>query len=268
MKKLIYVAVAFLMAFSLASKAIAEDTLHGILKRGVLRVGTEAGYVPFEMRDKKGDIIGFDMDLAAEMAKRMEVKLKIINTAWDGIIPALIKNDFDLIAGGMTVKQSRNLKVNFADPYFLAGQTVLIRKALKGKITSYKQLNHPKYKVSSKLGTTGESSVKRLMPRAQYFGYEEALEAGMEVARGKVDAFVYDLPFCSDLASDALKGKVVHLDEPFTYEPLGWAIRKGDVDFLNFLNNFLRQIKGDGTYDKMYNYWFKSTEWKKRIRKD
>ena len=60
--------------------------------------------------------------------------------------------------------------------------------------------------------------------------------------------------------------KLVFLDKPFTYEPLAWAIRKGDPDFMNWLNNFLNQIKNDGRYDRIYNKWIKSTGWIKEVQ--
>ena len=87
----------------------------------------------------------------------------------------------------------------------------------------------------------------------------------MEVVNGKADAFVYDLPF-NAVYSGQNPEKLVHLDQPFTYEPLAWGIRKGDPDFLNWLNNYMRQIRGDGTYDKIYAKWFESTEWQKTLK--
>ena len=76
------------------------STLERIIQRGTLRVGLEAGYMPFEMTDKKGKIVGFDVDMVTEMAKAMGVKLELVNTAWDGIIPALLSDKFDIIASG------------------------------------------------------------------------------------------------------------------------------------------------------------------------
>lgn len=66
-----------------------KSTLEDIIKRGELRVGFEAGYIPFEMTDKKGGFVGFDIDIAKEMAKALKVKFVPVNTAWDGIIPLL-----------------------------------------------------------------------------------------------------------------------------------------------------------------------------------
>ncbi len=258
--------------FGFATSALADDielakksTIEDILKRGELRVGFEAGYLPFEMADKKGNFIGFDIDMAKEMAKAMGVKFVPVNTAWDGIIPALVTKKFDIIMSGMTITQERNLKINFADPYIIVGQTILLNKKHEGKVNSYKDLNDPKFIVTSKLGTTGEQAIKRLIPKATYKSFEVESEAALEVLTGKADATVYDLPFCATFMAQKGAGKLVFLDEPFTFEPLAWAIRKGDPDFMNWLNNFLRQMKNDGRYDRIYNKWIKSTEWIKEI---
>jgi polar amino acid transport system substrate-binding protein len=262
-----------LIGFLAATSAMAADidlakksTIENILKRGELRVGFESGYVPFEMTNKKGEFIGFDMDYGRRLAKSMGVKFVPINTAWDGIIPALMTSKFDIIMGGMTITQERNLKVNFANPYIVVGQTILLNKKLKDRVLSYKDLNNPKYIVTSRMGTTGEQAIKKYIPKATYKGFESEAEAGLEVINGKADALVYDLPFCGFLYGSQGQGKTIFLSDPFTYEPLAWAINKGDPDFLNYLNNFLRQTKGDGFYDLMYKKWITGTKWKDELK--
>lgn len=243
-----------------------KSTLEKILKSGELRVGFEAAYMPFELTDKNGNFVGFDIDVAKEMAKAMGVKFTPVNTAWDGIIPSLMTDKFDIIMSGMTITQERNLQINFADPYIIVGQTMLINKKHQGTIKSYRDLNDPKYIVTSKLGTTGEQAVKRKIPKATYKSFEAEHEAALEVVNGTADAFVYDLPYCVVFMAQQGEGKLIFLDEPFTFEPLAWAINKGDPDFLNWLNNFLRQIKNDGRYDAIYDKWIKSTAWIKNVQ--
>ncbi len=269
MKKLL---LAVGMALGLSGAALASNndlwessTLNQIINRGELQVCLEAGYMPFEMRNKKGDIIGFDVDIAKLMAKAMGVKLDLRNTAWDGIIPALLTAKCDIIMSGMTVTAERNLKVNFADPYIVVGQTVMLRPGLEAKVTSYRDLNDPQYTVTAKLGTTSDIAAKKYLGKAKIRLFETESEGAIEVINGNADAFVYDLPFNAIYASQN-QGKIVHLDQAFTYEPLGWAIRKGDPDFLNFLNNFLAQVKGDGSYDKIYDKWFNSDSWLKSVQ--
>lgn len=268
--RVLYPLCALLLSFVLPA-ALASDqalwersTLHQILKRGELRVGVEAGYMPFEMRDRKGKIIGFDVDLARLMARYMGVKLTLVNTQWDGIIPALMTDKFDILMGGMTITPERNLQVNFADPYIVIGQTVLIRKGLIGTITTREQLDDPKYTIATKLGTTGDIAARRYFANARIKAFESEAEATLEVRNDRADAFVYDLPFNAVFVA-RYPGQVGLLKDPFTQEPLAWAIRKGDPDFMNWLNNFLRTIRADGSYDALYGKWFEGTAWLKNV---
>jgi len=265
--KLLKSVLALLFAISLLLPVVAgADTLDEILERGTLRVGLEPGYMPFEMTNQRGEIIGFDVDMAKRIAKAMNVKLELVSTAWDGIIPGLITKKYDMIMSGMTLTQERNLKVNFATPYIVVGQTILVKKEFANEVKSYKDLNDPKFKVASKLGTTGEQATKRLIPKAQYISFETEQEGVMDLINGKVDAFVYDLPFMAIANAEKNNGKLVFLDQPFTYEPLAWAIRRGNPDMLNWLNNFMNQIRSDETYDKIYAKWFLSDEWLKQVQ--
>ncbi len=243
-----------------ATQAMAKSALENVLDTGELKVCFDAGYMPFEMKTKDGRFIGFDIDVGKQMARAMGVKFTPVNTAWDGIIPALQTGKCDIIMGGMTITAERNLKVNFADPYIVIGQSAIISPKLADTVKSYKDLNDPKYTIATKLGTTGSEAAKRYIPKAKLDLYDTEIDAALQVSSGKADAFVYDFPYNAIYASQN-KGKVDHLAQPFTYEPLGWAIRQDDPNFLNFLNNYLRQIKGDGTYDRIYDKWFKNDSW-------
>lgn len=270
MRKILGGLLALVLGLAVPMAAMAGDelwqqsTLNKIIKRGELRIGVEAGYMPFEMRDKKGNIIGFDIDLARLMAKEMGVKLTVVNMQWDGIIPALLTDKFDLLMGGMTITPQRNLQVNFTDPYIYIGQSVLLSRKLAGQITRYDQLNDPKYTIASKLGTTGEIATRRHLPKAKLKSFESEADGAMEARSGRADAFVYDQPFNLIYAAQ-FPDALVHLKEPFTKEALGFGVRKGDPDFLNWLNHFLRQIREDGVYDALYRKWFENTAWLQNV---
>ncbi|GFM33451.1 transporter substrate-binding domain-containing protein [Desulfovibrio subterraneus] len=243
-----------------------KSTISEVLKRGELRVGFDAGYPPFEMTDKNGKYIGFDVDLGKELAKAMGVKFVPVNTDFDGMVPSLLADKFDIIISGMTLTQERNLKIGFSDPYIIMGQTVLVNAKHKGKITSYKQLNDPKFIVISRMGTTGEEATKRYIPKATYKSFEKEVDCALEVINGRADAFVYDLPVNEVFQKQQGKDKTFLLNEPFTFEPMAIGLKQGDPDFLNFLNNFLRQIKNDGRYERMYDKWLRSDEWQSQVK--
>lgn len=257
-----------------------DSTLEGILQRGELRIGLEAGYMPFEMIDKRSGIrqkeirhgdfrrkgrqlslIGFDIDVGIEMAKALGVKPVFVDTLWPSIIPALKLGRFDIIFGGMSVTEARKKLVDFADPFMTVGQTVLLNARHKNTVKSYKDLNDPKFIVVSKPGTTGEEAVQRLIPNATYETADTEIEGAMRVMEATADAFVYDFPFNAVFNAMHPSDQLIFLDEPFTQEPIAWAIRKNDPDFMKFLNDFLAQMRADGRFDKIYNKWFKSSDW-------
>jgi polar amino acid transport system substrate-binding protein len=262
-----------------------DSTLEGVMRRGELRIGLEVGFMPFEMIDKRSglrqkeirhggfrrmgrqlSLMGFDIDMGIEMAKALGVRPVFIDTLWPSIIPALNLGRFDIIFGGMSVTESRKEKVDFADPFMTVGQTVLLNAKHKKAVTSYKDLNDPKFVVVSKPGTTGEEAVKNMIPKATYETVDTEIDGGMRVLEGTADAFVYDYPFNAVFAALHPSDQLIFLDTPFTTEPIAWAIRKNDPDFLKWLNNFLQEIKQDGRFEKMHDKWFKKTDWFKYVR--
>ncbi len=257
-----------------------DSTLAGVLDRGRLRVCFEAGYLPFEMigtrsglrerslrtaDERKGGQVtkfgGFDIDLGREMARALGVDFVPVNTRWTSIIPSLTLGRCDIIISGMSVTEARRQKVDFSEPYMQVGQTVLLNAGLADQVTAYGDLNDPRFKVASKPGTTGEAAVRRFLPEADYRPFDSELEAAAAVAEGKVDALVYDRPFNATFI--ALRGGegLVFLDQPFTEEAIAFAIRKGDPDFLAWLNGFLEEIRADGRYERLRRKWFESTGW-------
>lgn len=246
-----------------------NSTLNKILNKGELRVALEPGYMPFEMKDKKGRIIGYDVDIAKAMAKAMGVKLKIEETAFDGIIAGLLTNKYDIIISGMTITQQRNLKINFSDPYIVVGQTILLNKKYENDIKKSKDLDNEKYTITAVLGQTGEIAARKFFKKAEVITFETESEAVSEVLNGRATAFVNDQPYNTVFMDGKGKGSLVHMDKPLTYEPLAFAIKKGDPDFENWLNNFLRQIKEDkvvNLHERLYNKWFVETKWLKKVQ--
>jgi polar amino acid transport system substrate-binding protein len=241
-----------------------KSTLNQIIKRGELRVGMELGYAPFEMKSKSGKIIGFDVDIAQSMADAMGVKLRLVAIDWNGMTPALLTEQFDIIMSGMTITPERNLWINFAQPYMTVGQTVLLKRALRHKVKKLKHLNKAKYVVVTKSGTTAHAAAKQHLGKAELRLFDSEQAALQHVLDGKADAFVYDLPY--NVVQFALnKKKLAFLSTPFTQERLGWGVRKGDPDFLNWLNHFLAQIQADGTYEEIRKRWFKDRAWMEQV---
>ena len=146
------------------------------------------------------------------------------------------------------------------------GKSTLIGRLLHDSQQIYEDQLKALESDSQKLGTTGEQATKRMIPDAKYISYETEQEGVIELVNGKIDAFIYDQPYNIVAVSQKGQGKIVHLDTPFTFEPIAWGIRKGDADFLNWLENFMFQVKNDGTYERLYHKWFQDDAWIKEIQ--
>lgn len=241
-----------------------QSTLEQILKRGVLKVGFST-FVPWAMSDKKGEYIGFEIEVARRLAEDMGVKVEFVPTKWSGIIPALLTGEFDIIIGGMSIKPERNLKVNFSNPYYYTGMSMVANKEVAKGFSRIEDFNRPEVTVAVRIGTTAVAAAKKHLPKAQLRQFDEEAQALQEVLNGKAHAFVTEEPLPAHQASRNPDKLFVPVKEPFARSAIGLAVRKGDVDTLNFLNNWIRMIQDEGWLSERKQYWFETTEWEKLL---
>ncbi|MGF6098656.1 transporter substrate-binding domain-containing protein [Pseudomonas sp. 18175] len=253
---LLFGAAAWLWGASAYAGAVDDA-----VRRGVLKVGTTPTYVPFEMTDKQGRIVGFEVDLLRAMSRALGVELELVAVPYTELLSGLKADKFDLIGSGMTVTQERNLKLNFSDSFIVVGQTALLHPRLAGTVASIEDLDNAGYKVATIEGTTGQAAAKRFLGAARLSSFATPEEGLRQVAAGKVDAFIHDAPFNLIAASRPENSALLALEQPFTFEPLAFGLKKGDYDSLNWINHFLNQVAQDGTYDRLYDKWFKDTAW-------
>lgn len=217
-----------------------------------IKVGTNAEYRPFEYVDESGEIVGFDIDLIKELAKRAGYEVELVNTKWDGIFTALAAGEFDVVASACTITDERKQSVDFTDPYFNAGQSIAVL-ADNETIKTVEDLKGKR--IGVQLGTTGDMEASKI-EGAEVKRYEEITLAFQALANGDVDAIVNDTPTSADIikANPEIKAKIV--GEPFTNEFYGIAVNKGKPEIRDALNKALAEIKADGTYDQIYRKWF------------
>jgi polar amino acid transport system substrate-binding protein len=166
-----------------------------------------------------------------------------------------------VIGSGMTVTQERNIKLNFSDSFIVVGQTVLLHPRLLGKVTSVEDLDDASYTIATTEGTTGEAAALRFLGAARLNSFATPEEGVRQVVEGKADAFIHDAPYNLIAMSRPENSALLALEQPFTFEPLAFGLKKGDFDSLNWINHFLNQVAQDGTYDRLHDKWFKDTGW-------
>ncbi|WP_299804033.1 basic amino acid ABC transporter substrate-binding protein [uncultured Shewanella sp.] len=214
----------------------------------VLVVGTNASFPPFEyVGGASGDeIMGFDIDLAKQIAKDAGKTLKVENMNFDSLIVALNAGKVDFIASGMTITPERQASVNFSEPYYEATQMVLVNK----DNNSIKSLEDLKGKhIAVQLGSTGDIMAKSYSQ--QVTAFNSGFEAVMELRNSKVDLVLFDSEPAISFLEKNPQLKMVELD--FSPEFYGFAVAKDKVELLDSINNSLSIMKQNGGYEALVN---------------
>ncbi|MGD9183528.1 MAG: transporter substrate-binding domain-containing protein [Desulfobacterales bacterium] len=243
-------------------KLVAESAIEQIAKRGVIKVGMDV-FVPWAMKDKKGELIGFEIDIAKKLAEDMGVKVEFVPTKWSGIVPALITGKFDVLIGGMTITTERNLKINFTRPYYYTEQGLMAhkKKAAGFKVADF---NRADVTIAARLGSTAAIAAKQRFPKAKLRLFDDEPAAVQELRNGNVHAMVSAQPLPSSTALDYPDTIMVY-DEVMMLEAIGIGVRKGDNETLNLINNWIEINRNNGWIQGKYAYWFKSRDWKNLI---
>ncbi len=260
---LVAAAIAVTSIVASTAPVAAEGVLEDIQKRGKLKVGM-ATFVPWAMRDKEGNLIGFEIEVAKKVAADMDVDIEFIPTAWSGIIPALIAKKFDLIIGGMSITPQRNLTVNFTMPYAHSGQQMAANTALAGSFTSLDDYNSQDVTISCRRGATPCNIAAKQFPKATIRRFDDDAQAFQEVVNGNSHAMISSAPkptFWSEAYPD--KVFVANGGENLSRGDEAFALRKGDPDALNYFSNWILVNTSNGWLKETHNYWFKDqSAWK------
>ncbi len=236
------------------------DTLADVKTRKELRVGLDPGFIPFEMKTPKGEMIGFDIDMISAFAASLGAKATYVDTRWEGIIPALMAKKFDLIVSGMTITEERKRTVLFSDPYYTAGLLALVSNKKKDVIKTVADLNRAGLNIAVKVGTTADQYAAKNFPKATLRKLDSESDCANAVALGKVDVFIYDKPYL-ELFASRHSGKVFLLKENLTVEDFGVAARKSETALIASFNAFLKAWKSSGAYDRSIKTHFVDMPW-------
>ena len=254
-----------LNAQSIAQQMTKESTLEQALQRKVLRVGMST-FVPWAMKDKTGNLIGFEIDVAKRLAKDMGVDIEFIPTNWSGIIPALLVGKFDVIIGGMGITPSRNLKVNFSIPYDYTGMSIVAHKKMAAGFSSLQDFNKPSVTLAARMGSTPVGAAKKYMPNAKLRLFNDESQVFQELINGRVHAVVSSAPAPAFQALKHPDKLFLPVNGTFTREPIGFVVRKGDPDTLNYLDNWIRVVTAEGWLQERKHYWFETKAWEDRLQ--
>lgn len=228
-----------------------SQVMQKIKKNGKLVLGTSADYPPYEFHrsvNGKDEIVGFDIEIAKQIAKDLGVQLEIKDMKFDGLLAALDQGNIDLIVSGMTPTEERKKNVDFSDVYYTAVQTIIVRSGDKDKIKTVDDLKGKKIGVQK--GSIQEEIAKNQVSGAEAVALPKISDLVLSLKNNRVDAVILESPVAtSNLSANK---DLVFSDIKLNTEDAGSAIavKKGSSDLVNEINKTLSKLKADKSIDK------------------
>ena len=268
MKSLLHTlrALALLQIALVPASAAAQEIwrspgmIEEVRNRGLLKVGV-GNFEPWVMCDANGELIGYEVDLARKLAEDLGVRIQFIRTDWYYIIPALIEREFDVIVSGLSITPARSLLVNFSVPYSEFGTAIVANIGLTEGLDTAEDFNRADVTFAVRRGTTPEVLVKRQFPNAMVRPYDTDAEVAGAVTAGDAHATAVDQVLAARLIHEHPNVLRRPFDTLFDQLPQAIAMRRGDIDGLNFLDSWVTHYRVDGWLAERWRYWFETREW-------
>ena len=254
----IFMSAIILMSLGCSEKNSAgteDNSLQKIKDAGKLVLGLDDTFAPMGFRDESGEIIGFDIDLAKEVASRMGVELEIKPIDWSSSILSLNKGDIDVLWNGVTINESRKAQINFSKPY-LNNRLIIVKPKDRNDINSKEDL------AGKVLGVQVGSNDEALQSDAiskeakEIRKYDVNVNAFLDLRAKRIDAVIIDEVAAQYYISEEKVDFVVVENSPLTEEFYGIGFRKTDVELLAEVDRILDEMKADGKSAEISQKWF------------
>ncbi len=256
----IFALTAIAATTALTPLMAADPAIDEIQKRGSMRVGMST-FVPWAMRDKKGELIGFEIDVAKKLANDMEVDIEFVPTAWDGIIPALLAGKFDVIIGGMSITEERSKTVDFTSPYAHSSLGVMASKKVAESLTWPDDYNSTDVTFVCRRGATPCNYIQTELPKAQLRQFDDQGQTLQEVLNGNAHAMISSQPLPAHTIFDNPELVFAPTDEKIDPGNEAFALRKDDPDSLEYFSNWINENTDNGFLEERHQYWFGGRDW-------
>ena len=264
--KLFKTAITALLALAVSLPALASETpnLDKINERGSLRVGMST-FVPWAMRNKQGDLVGFEIDVAKRLAEDSGWKVEFVPTAWDGIIPSLLSKKFDVIIGGMSITEARAKSVLFTEPYSHSGVQLAANKELAEGFTQISDFDSRRVKIAARRGAFTVQVARETFPKAKVLQFDDDAQAFQEVLNGNAHAVIASSPKPEHETIKNADTLFIPFEERLSKGNEAFAVRLGETDKAEFFNEWIKARTEDGWLKERYEYWFPTLDWQDQI---
>lgn len=244
------------LLLALAACSLNQRSGRPSWENGVLRVGVTPNYpCLIHKAPETGLIAGFEAECASLLAKRLHSRLQFVELEWEEQIPALERQEVDIIMSAMSITEMRKLQVAFSEPYLTISQMALTTKEGEEKFPSAREILASGGAIGVEKGTTGDVFVQRYCPTAEPFFFSSPEAAVQALKDKRIELFIHDAPVLGSYAAAPGEEGLVLLQTPLTSEELAWAVRRDDPELLQEVNTALAAWKKDGTLQGLLKKW-------------
>ncbi len=233
------------------TSAFAGENLEQIKSAGVFKIGTEGTYAPFTYHEPGGALVGFDVEIGQEIAKRLGVKAEFLEGKWDGLIAGLDAKRYDAVINQVGITEQRKQKYDFSEPY-IASKAVLIVRGDHEEVKNFADLKGKK-SAQSLTSNFGKLAQKHGAELVGTDGFDQSIQL---VLNGRADATINDSLSFLDFKKHKPDANVKIAAQEENADYSGVIIRKGEPELLEAINKALAEIKADGTYQKISEKYF------------
>ncbi|HLR80734.1 MAG TPA: glutamine ABC transporter substrate-binding protein [Bacillota bacterium] len=220
--------------------------------KGEYTVVSDTSFVPFEFKED-GEYVGFDIDLIYAIAEEAGFEINFETTNFDGIIPGLQTGQFDIAIAGIGITEERTKTIDYSDPYYESGLQIAV-SIDNDTINSLEDLEGKT--IATRLGSTSAAFIEENIDDAEMNQYEQLDQAYLAVENGSVDAILYDAPNVAYYIQTEGEDTLKMVGDLYQAENYGIAITKGKDELVEAINEALKTLKENGTYDEIYEKWF------------
>ncbi|AWC21878.1 amino acid ABC transporter substrate-binding protein [Aminobacter sp. P9b] len=244
-------AVAATLQIVAVGASHAGENLNEIKAAGVFKIGTEGTYAPFTYHDASGALVGFDVEIGREIAKRLGVKAEFLEGKWDGLIAGIDAKRYDAVINQVGITEARQAKYDFSEPY-ITSKAVLIVSGKNEDIKGFADLKGKKsaQSLTSNFGKIAEANGAELVGTD---GFDQSIQL---VLNGRADATINDSLSFYDFKKHKPDADVKIVAEEEKADSSGVIVRKGEPELVEAINKALAEIKADGTYKKISETYF------------
>ncbi|KGG80696.1 amino acid ABC transporter [Caloranaerobacter azorensis H53214] len=228
-----------------------ESKLSSIKKTGKIIIGTSADFPPYEFHkeiNNKDEIVGFDISIAKEIAKDIGVKLEIKDMNFDGLLAALQAGKIDFVIAGMNPTEERKKKVDFSKVYYTTVQGIIVRAEDKDKIKSLEDLKDKIIGVQK--GSIQEKIAKKQITGSKIKAIGKVSDLILQLKNNKIDALIVEESVGKAYISKNKDLKLLDIKIKAEDDGFAVAVKKGNTDLLEAINNTLDRLINDKSIEK------------------